>query len=109
MKYLFLALAILLEVIGSGFLKASNGFTKTVPVVVLVIAYLGSFYFLSQALKYFPLGVVYAVWAGLGIVLTALVSVFVFKQTLDLPAIIGIVLILAGVVVMNGFSKTAAH
>ncbi|MCY0977125.1 multidrug efflux SMR transporter [Chryseobacterium wangxinyae] len=109
MKYVFLSLAIILEVIGSSFMKASNGFTKAGPSVITVLAYLICFFFLSQALKSIPLGIAYAIWGGLGIVLTAIVSVVVFRQTLDIPAIIGITLIVAGVVVMNFFSKSAAH
>lgn len=107
MKYLFLGLAIVFEVIGSSFMKASDGFTKWIPSAVVVIAYLVCFYFLSLALKTIPLGIAYAIWGGLGIVLTAAVSVFIFKQKLDFPAIIGIALIVSGVVVMNFFSKTA--
>ncbi|MFH6956730.1 DMT family transporter [Flavobacterium aquidurense] len=107
MKYLFLGLAIVFEVIGSSFMKTSDGFTKWIPSAVVFIAYLVCFYFLSLALKTIPLGIAYAIWGGLGIVLTAAVSVFIFKQKLDLPAIIGIVLIVSGVVVMNFFSKTA--
>lgn len=109
MKYLFLALAIIFEVIGSSFLNASKGFTKVIPSTITVIAYVTCFVFLSQALKHIPLGIAYGIWAGLGIVLTALISVFVFKQSLDLPAIIGIFLIVTGVIVMNVFSKTNAH
>lgn len=109
MKYLYLSLAIVLEVLGSSAMKASQGFTKTVPVVLTIIAYGICFYFLSLALKQIPLGVAYAIWGGLGIVLTAIVSVVVFKESLDLPAIIGIILIVIGVIVMNFFSKSAAH
>lgn len=109
MKYLFLALAIILEVIGSSFMKASNGFTKIIPTSITIIAYIACFFFLSQALKHIPLGIAYAIWGGLGIVLTAIISVVVFKQSLDLPAIIGIILIVSGVFVMNFFSKTATH
>ncbi|KGE13325.1 DMT family transporter [Sphingobacterium deserti] len=109
MKYIYLALAILLEVTGSSFLQASKGFSRPIPTVVMVIAYVACFFFLSQALKTIPLGVAYAIWAGLGIVLTAAVSVLIFKQSLDLPAIIGMALIIVGVVVINAFSKTAAH
>ncbi|MDN3607653.1 MULTISPECIES: DMT family transporter [Bacteroidota] len=109
MKYLFLALAIILEVIGSSFMKASNGFTKIIPTSITIIAYIVCFFFLSQALKHIPLGIAYAIWGGLGIVLTAIISVVVFKQSLDLPAIIGIILIVSGVFVMNFFSKTATH
>lgn len=109
MKYLFLALAIIFEVFGSSFLKLTEGFTKPVPTAILVIAYLGCFFFLSLALKSIPLGVAYAIWAGLGIVLTAAVSVVIYKQTLDLAAVIGIALIVIGVVIMNFFSKVGGH
>lgn len=109
MKYLFLGLAITLEVIGSSFMKASDGFSKLIPTVVTIVAYIACFFFLSQALKHIPLGIAYAIWGGLGIVLTAVISVVIFKQSLDMPAIIGIVLIVAGVFVMNFFSNSTAH
>lgn len=109
MKYLFLALAIISEVIGSSFLNASNQFTKLIPSAITLVAYLLCFYFLSIALKSIPLGTAYAIWGGLGIVLTAIISVVVFHHKLDLPAIIGISLIVAGVIVLNFFSKSTAH
>ncbi|QNN43437.1 DMT family transporter [Pedobacter roseus] len=109
MKYIFLALAIISEVIGSSFLNASNQFTKLIPSAITVVAYLLCFYFLSITLKSIPLGTAYAIWGGLGIVLTAIISVVVFNNKLDLPAIIGISLIVAGVVVLNVFSKSASH
>ena len=109
MKYLYLSLAIISEVIGSSFLNASNQFTKLVPSVVVVLAYASAFYFFSLALKYIPLGVAYAIWGGLGIVLTCVVSIVVFKTKLDLPAILGILLIVSGVIVLNFFSKTNSH
>lgn len=109
MKYLFLGLAIGLEVLGSSFMKASDGFTKTIPTVITIVAYIACFFFLSQALKTIPLGIAYAIWGGLGIVLTAVISVVVFKQSLDIPAVIGIILIVAGVIVMNFFSKSATY
>ena len=93
MKYLFLGLAIVLEVIGSSFMKASDGFTKWLPSTIVIVAYITCFYFLSLALKTIPLGVAYAIWAGLGIVLTATVSVVIFKQKMDFAGIIGIVFI----------------
>lgn len=109
MKYLLLALAIIFEVTGSGFMKAADGFTKVLPTVMTCVSYIISLCCFSMALKYIPLGVAYAIWGGLGIVLTAIISVVMFKQALDAPAIIGIVLIVTGVVVMNFFSKTASH
>jgi len=107
--YLFLGLAILCEVTGSSFLNASQQFTKLIPASVTVVAYLLCFYFLSIALKTIPLGAAYAIWGGLGIVLTALISVVVFKQSLDIPALCGIALIVTGVIVLNFFSKTISH
>ena len=109
MKYLYLALAIVLEVLGSSFMKASDGFSKLLPTTITIIAYIACFFFFSQALKSIRLGIAYAIWGGLGIVLTALISVIIFKQSLDLPAIIGIILIVAGVFVMNFFSKSSTH
>lgn len=106
MKFKYLAIAIILEVIGSGFLKASDGFSKITFTIASLSAYILCFYFLALAIKTIPLGVAYAIWAGLGIVLTAVVSVLVFKQKIDLPAIIGMALIVAGVFIMNYYSKT---
>jgi len=112
LKYwLFLFAAIVSEVTATSSLKASAGFSKLLPsvVVVVVVGYALSFYFLSLVLKAIPIGIAYAVWAGLGIVLLALVGWIVFGQALDTPAMIGIALILAGVIVMNVFSKTVVH
>ena len=109
MKYLFLSLAIVLEVVGTSFLAKSNGFSKLVPSIITVIAFSACFYFLSQALKSIPLGIAYAIWAGMGIILTATVSVTIFKQKLDTPAILGMLLIIIGVVVINLFSKSTSH
>lgn len=110
LKYwLFLFAAILSEVTATSSLKASAGFTKVIPSVIVVVGYGLSFYFLSLVLKAIPIGIAYAVWAGLGIVLLALVGWIFFGQTLDSPALIGIALILAGVIIMNVFSKAVAH
>ena len=109
MAYAFLTIAIVLEVIATSFLMLSQQFTRLLPTVIMALCYLASFYFLSQALRFVPLGVAYAVWSGLGIVLTAGIGVVVFRQTPDLPAVIGIGLILAGVIVINGFSQAAPH
>lgn len=107
--YIALAFAITLEVVGSSFLQRSAQFTRPVPTAVMALCYVASFYALSQSLKILPLGIAYAIWAGVGIVLTALIGVFVFRQALDLAALIGIGLIVAGVVVMNVFSRTVGH
>ena len=109
MKYLFLGLAICLEVLGTSCLTKSENFTKPWPSLFTVIAFTGCFYFFSHAIREIPLGVAYAIWAGLGIVLTALVSVFFFRQKLDFPAILGVVMIVIGVLVINLFSKSATH
>ncbi|MBF4987825.1 multidrug efflux SMR transporter [Methylophilus sp. 14] len=110
LKYwLFLFAAILSEVTATSSLKASAGFTKVIPSVIVVVGYGLSFYFLSLVLKEIPIGIAYAVWAGLGIVLLALVGWIFFGQALDTPALIGIALILAGVIIMNVFSKAVAH
>lgn len=107
MGYFFLALAIIFEVIGSSFIKASNGFTKWIPSTIVVITYIIAFYCLSLSLKTLPLSIAYAIWAGVGIVLTVLVSVFIFKQPIDLPAIVGIIFIITGVLIINYFSRVA--
>jgi small multidrug resistance pump len=109
MNYLFLALAIICEVIGTTALNASNQFSKLLPSVITVIGYGLAFYFFSFSLRSIPVGVAYAIWAGVGVVLVALIGVFLFKQHLDFPAIAGMVLIIAGVLVMHLFSKTVSH
>ncbi|MGB9092720.1 MAG: multidrug efflux SMR transporter [Gallionella sp.] len=105
--WLYLAIAIVTEVIGTSALKSSEGFSRWLPSVVVVISYAIAFFLLSLTLRTIPVGVVYAVWSGAGIVLLALIGTFYFGQTLDTPAIIGISLILAGVLVINLFSHTA--
>ena len=104
-----LAIAIVLEVIGTAFLQKSQQFTQVLPTVVTAIAYIGAFFFLSVALGSLSLGIAYAIWAGLGIVLVAAIGTIVFRQTLDTPAMLGIGLIIAGVVVINTFSKSVTH
>ena len=109
MAYILLALAIVSEVTGSTFLVKSEGFTQLVPSILVVVFYVISFYLLSQVIKTIPLGVAYAIWGGVGIVLTALIGFLIFRQSLDLAALIGIALIIGGVIVMNVFSKTVGH
>jgi small multidrug resistance pump len=110
LKYwLFLLAAIISEVTATSSLKASAGFTKIMPSVVVVVGYALSFYFLSLVLKAIPIGIAYAVWAGLGIVLLAVVGWIVFGQALDAPALLGMALILAGIIIMNVFSNTVSH
>ena len=107
--YGYLAMAIICEVIGTTFLAKSEQFTRLVPTLIMGVLYAISFYLLTQTLKTIPLGIAYALWGGLGIVLTSLVSVVVFKQSLDAAAVVGITMIVSGVVVMNLLSKSMVH
>ena len=107
--YAYLTIAILSEVIGTSFLKATEGFTRFGPSVLTIVSYAFAFYFLSLTLKALPIGIAYAIWSGLGIIFIALIGLFWFRQPLDPPAIIGLTLIVAGVVVINGFSRSIGH
>lgn len=107
--YLFLGGAILSEVAGSTFLQKSEQFTKLVPSIAVGVFYVIAFYLLSFALKEIPLGVAYGIWGSIGIAITALVGYFLFNQKLDLPAIIGIGLMISGVIVVQVFSKSVSH
>jgi small multidrug resistance pump len=109
MVYLYLAIAIVSEVVGTAALKASQEFTKLWPSLIVVAGYASAFYFLTLTLRTMPVGIAYAVWAGVGIVLICAVSWVVYKQTLDWPALLGIGLIAAGVVLINGFSSSMHH
>ena len=107
--WVYLITAIVSEVIATSALKASTGFTKPLPSVVVVIGYLVSFYFLSLTLKTIPVGIAYAIWSGVGVVLISVVAWLLYGQKLDLPALIGMGLIISGGMVINLFSKTAGH
>ena len=109
MHWLYLAIAIVAEVIGTSALKASDGFTKLYPSLIVVVGYGVSFYCLSLTLRTIPIGIAYAIWSGVGIVLISLIGWLAFNQKLDLPALLGISLIAAGVAVLNLFSKSAGH
>ena len=109
LTYGSLAVAIVLEVIGTTFLQQSQQFTRAVPTISMAVCYLAAFYLLSIALRTLPVGIAYGIWSGLGIVLVSAVGVVVFRQTLDLAAIIGLGLIVAGVVVVNVFSNSVSH
>ena len=109
LSWAYLLTAIVAEVIATSALKASDGFSKLLPSVITVAGYAVAFYCLSLTLRHIPVGVAYAVWSGLGVVLITAVAWLVFGQKLDLPALIGMGLIVAGVVVMNVFSKTMGH
>ncbi len=108
-NYLFLALAILAEAVATTALKMSEQFTRLLPSAVVVVGYAAAFYFLSLSLRTIPVGVAYAVWSAVGIVLITVVGAVMFRQVPDLPAIAGMLLIIAGVVVINLFSKMSAH
>jgi small multidrug resistance pump len=109
MPYLLLTLAILSEVVATSSLKASNGFTRPLPSVIVVLGYGIAFYCLSQTLKTIPVGITYAIWSGVGTVLVALAGLVLYHQRLDRAAIVGMVLIVAGVLVMNLFSTSTPH
>jgi small multidrug resistance pump len=109
MNYLFLAIAITAEVIGTSFMKLSEGFSRPLPSLVTVVAYAIAFYCLSLTLRTIPTGIAYAIWSGVGIVLIATIAWAFQGQKLDLPAMLGMALIIAGVLVMNLFSKAVAH
>lgn len=108
LAYLYLAIAIVAEVVGTSALKATAGFTRPLPSLVVVVGYGMAFYFLSLALKFIPVGIAYAIWSGVGVALITLIGWLVFKQRLDTAALAGIALIVAGVVVIQVFSSAQA-
>lgn len=109
MHWLYLMIAIVAEVFGTSFLRSSAGFTRPLPSLAVVAGYGLAFYFLSLTLEQIPVGVAYAVWSGAGVTLIAAVGWLFLGQSLDLPAILGMGLIVAGVVVLNLFSKVGGH
>ncbi len=109
LAYAYLAVAIVSEVIATSALKASDGFTRLWPSLATVVGYAIAFYFLGLTLRVIPTGIAYAIWSGVGIVLISAVGWVWFRQALDLPALVGMGLIVAGVVVLNVFSKSVAH
>ena len=109
MGYLYLSLAIVVEVIATTALQASESFTRIGPSAVVVVGYGLSFYLLSHVLRYIPMGVTYAIWSGVGIVLIGIAGAVIYKQIPDLPAVLGMGLIVAGVAVINLFSKTVGR
>lgn len=108
-QWTFLAIAILSEIIATTFLKASEGFSQIWPSIFAVLGYAVAFYFLALTLKTMPVGIAYAVWSGVGIAIITLIAWVLFDQKLDLAALVGIALIVLGVIVINVFSKSAAH
>ncbi|MFO8044680.1 MAG: SMR family transporter [Halomonas sp.] len=109
MVFVYLAVAIVAEVVATSALKATEGFTRLWPSLLVVVGYALAFYMLSLVLRTMPVGIVYAIWAGLGIVLVAVVGLVVYGQRPDLPAVIGIGLIVAGVLTIQLFSAISTH
>lgn len=109
MPYLYLSLAIISEVIGTTALKATEGFTRPLPSLLVIFGYGAAFYFLSLVLQSMPVSLAYAIWAGMGIVLIAVAGAAVYRQIPDIPAIIGMALIISGVVIIHLFSKSAVN
>ena len=109
MVYVYLIVAVAFEVVATSALKLTDGFTRLGPSLVTLVGYGFAFYFLSLTLKTMPVGVVYALWSGTGIVLIAIIGFVAFGQRLDLPAIIGLAMIIGGVLIVNLFSKTVGH
>jgi small multidrug resistance pump len=107
--YLYLAIAIITEVVATNALKASEEFTKIIPSMIVVAGYGVTFYCMTLLLRTLPVGIMYALWSGLGIVLVTITGAVIYKEIPDVPAVIGMGLIIAGVVVINVFSKTTAH
>ncbi|MFW7340139.1 multidrug efflux SMR transporter [Pollutimonas sp. H1-120] len=109
MSWIYLAIAIAAEIIATTALKASDGFSRLYPSAITVAGYSVAFYCLALTLRVIPVGIAYAIWSGVGIVAISLIGYFMYKQTLDAAALLGIGLIVAGVVVLNVFSKSAMH
>ena len=109
MAYLYLAITIIAEVTATSALKASEEFTKLIPSIIVLIGYGISFYFMTLILRTIPIGITYALWSGLGIVLVTIVGIFLYKQIPDTAAVIGMSLIVSGVVIIHIFSKTIDH
>ncbi len=108
-SYLILLLAIFCETVATSFMKQSEQFTRLVPSIITIAGYAAAFYCLSIVIKTIPVGIAYAIWSGVGIILITLIGFFVFKQHLDLPAIIGLGFIIAGVIIINLFSHSVSH
>ena len=107
--WLALAVAIVAEVIGTTALKASNEFTRLVPSLIVVVGYGTAFYFMSISMRVLPVGIMYAIWSGMGIVLVSIIGWVVYRQVLDVPAMIGMGLIIAGAIVINVLSKSVVY
>jgi len=109
MSYIYLAIAIIAEVASTSALKASDEFTKLIPSLMVIVGYGASFYLLTLVLRTIPVAITYAVWSGAGIILVAIIGVILYKQIPDIPAVIGMGLIVAGISIINVYSKTITH
>ncbi|WP_408097336.1 DMT family transporter [Peredibacter sp. HCB2-198] len=109
MNYLLLAVAVALEVVGTSLLKATEGFSRPLPSIVLLLCYSMAFYLMSIVVKTIPVGIVYATWSAGGIILVSAISYFLYKQSLDFTALIGLGFIVIGVIIINVFSKSGGH
>lgn len=107
--YIFLIAAVLFETVGTSALQASQQFTRFWPAITVVAAYAISFYLMGLTLKYIPVGITYAIWSGFGIVFIAIIGYFAFNQRLDMPAVLGMGLIIVGILIIHLFSKTVSH
>lgn len=107
--YLILFISIIAETLATTMMKASEGFTRLIPSLIVLIGYAISFYGLSQVVKIMNIGIAYALWAGIGIFLVSTLSYFVYQQKLDFPALLGLVLIAAGIIIIQVFSKSVVH
>lgn len=109
MHYLYLTVAIIAEVAATSALKASEGFSRLVPSLVVILGYGTAFYLLTLVLRFIPVGITYALWSGLGIMLVTVVGAYLYKEIPDAPAVVGMALIVAGVLIINLFSATVRH
>ncbi len=109
MNWIYLAIAIISEVIATSVLKATSGFSRFWPSTIVIIGYISAFYFLSLTLRSIPVGIAYAIWCGVGLILISLASWFFYGQKLDNPALLGMFLIVAGILVINLFSKVTTR
>ncbi|MCG8270529.1 SMR family transporter [Aquamicrobium sp. NLF2-7] len=109
LTYLYLFVAIIFEVIATTALKQTDGFTRLLPSLMTILGYALAFYFLALTLRTMPVGIVYAIWSGAGIILITAIGWLLFRQSLDLPALVGMGLIMTGVLVINLFSKSVVH
>lgn len=107
--YLYLAIAIAAEVVATTSMKAIDGFSKPLPLILVVGGYAIAFWMLTLVVRTIPVGIAYAIWAGLGIVLVSIAAMFIYQQKLDLPAVLGMAMIVSGVVVIQAFSRVTGH